>query len=424
MKGLSRLPLALLPLLLAQSLPLAVATARTFYVNKNATGPTHDGVSWSTALQTIQPALNAASMGDEVWVAASTPASPAYFEKVTLVGGVGLYGGFSGIEVSRSERDPKKNVTILDGSHSDFVVVSPSHVTPSATLDGFTVRNGYGSLGAGINASGKVVISNNIITGNLAGEAGGGIRTGSGTIVISNNVISGNGAPEGGGIFVYGGIVTIANNLLTGNTATRGGGIFASGAFTGTGNTIVGNTAPGGGALACDIGGALKLYNSIVAHNSSGILCVSGTVELRTSDVCDNTAYNFSGLTDPTGSNGNISLNPLFADRPGGDFRLAAASPCVDTGDDAFVKAGETDLDGKPRILGARVDMGCYEYGSTGPSPYTLADVTKCLFIGAGAGAGTPDDVARLNVEAGTAALDLNDAVRLARKAGGLEPNP
>jgi hypothetical protein len=423
MRDLSRLSLTLLPLLLAQSHFLGVASARTFYVDKNAPGPTHDGASWSTALLTIQPALDAASMDDEVWVAASAPASPAYFERVTLVGGVGLYGGFSGTESSRAERDPKKNVTILDGRHSDFVVVCPSHVMPTATIDGFTIRNGYASMGAGVNASGQVRITNNIITANQASEGGGGIRTGSGTITISNNVISDNTAPDGGGVFVYGGAI-MTNNLITGNTATRGAGIYSSGAFTGAGNTIIGNTAPSGGALVYNIGAAVKLYNSIIAHNSSGILRVSGTLDLRNCDVFGNAAYNFSGLTDPTGTNGNISQDPLFVDRPGGNYRLPAGSPCVDTGDDTFVKTGETDMDGKPRILGAHVDMGCYEYGTVGPPPYTLGDVSKCLSIGCGASGSTPEEVSRLNVDSGDAALNLRDALRIARKVAGLEPNP
>ena len=61
----------------------------------------------------------------------------------------------------------------------------------------------------------------------------------------------------------------------------------------------------------------------------------------------------------------NINVDPL-----GGDFRLAAGSPCIDTGDPAFVPAPCADLDGRLRVWdgdgnGSRfVDMGAYEFGS------------------------------------------------------------
>jgi hypothetical protein len=58
---------------------------------------------------------------------------------------------------------------------------------------------------------------------------------------------------------------------------------------------------------------------------------------------------------------GNITNEPAFVDKANGDFHLLPTSLCIDTGNDAYVRAGWTDLDGKPRILGTHVDMGAYE---------------------------------------------------------------
>jgi hypothetical protein len=73
-----------------------------------------------------------------------------------------------------------------------------------------------------------------------------------------------------------------------------------------------------------------------------------------------NTAYNFSGLADPTGTSGNISADPKLvrlpspgpdgvwdtADDDYGDLRLLPGSPCIDAGRNADVPADTADLDG------------------------------------------------------------------------------
>ena len=69
---------------------------------------------------------------------------------------------------------------------------------------------------------------------------------------------------------------------------------------------------------------------------------------------------------------GNIDADPLFVD-PGywddnevwveGDYHLLPDSPCIDAGDPNHpYDPNETDLDGKPRIINGRIDMGAYEY--------------------------------------------------------------
>jgi hypothetical protein len=78
---------------------------------------------------------------------------------------------------------------------------------------------------------------------------------------------------------------------------------------------------------------------------------------------------------------GNIDADPQFS-KPGhwddngtplatsddfwidGDYRLTSDSPCINTGYPLYMPAlGESDLDGHPRVLCGRVDMGAYEFG-------------------------------------------------------------
>lgn len=71
----------------------------------------------------------------------------------------------------------------------------------------------------------------------------------------------------------------------------------------------------------------------------------------------------FAAFQAATGQDANgLFAAPQLLAPASGDFHLAAASPAVDRGDPAFVAApGETDLDGAPRVNGARVDLGADE---------------------------------------------------------------
>jgi hypothetical protein len=61
---------------------------------------------------------------------------------------------------------------------------------------------------------------------------------------------------------------------------------------------------------------------------------------------------------------GNIDEFPLFVDYIRGDYHLRWDSPCVDAGDPEFIiDEGQVDIDGEPRVMGGRVDIGADEVG-------------------------------------------------------------
>ena len=59
-----------------------------------------------------------------------------------------------------------------------------------------------------------------------------------------------------------------------------------------------------------------------------------------------------------------ITDYPKFVDPAGNDYRLAAGSPCINTGWRQDWMKDDVDLDGRPRLdrFTRLADIGCYEY--------------------------------------------------------------
>lgn len=223
----------------------------------------NDGLTWDTAKQTIQAGIDAAASAapGEVWVARGT-----YTERITLADGVAVYGGFRGDEADRGQLKLDPNTTVIDGAAGGSVVTSPAGLTSSTVLSNLTVRNGTGLRGlASDRYGGGILIDRSspriqgcVITANSAAGSssqGGGIYI-SGTIgsaapTITGNIISGNNAGDrGGGIYTQDASPSITGNTFLSNTARRGGGFYAAftGAATFDSNTFQGNHANFGGA--------------------------------------------------------------------------------------------------------------------------------------------------------------------------------
>jgi hypothetical protein len=133
---------------------------------------------------------------------------------------------------------------------------------------------------------------------------------------------------------VYGGAV-----CLTGNAAPS----FLGCSFSGNSTHAPGHTALGGG-FYLGAGAAPVLTNCIVAFGGGGggfySPADSLALAMTCSDVFGNAGGDFVGLPDPTGSGGNIALDPHFCDREAGDLQLAANSPCLPAHNDCGVQMG------------------------------------------------------------------------------------
>ena len=199
------------------------------------------------------------------------------------------------------------------------------------------------------------------------------ISSNSQPVSIEMNSFIGNKGTNGIGALTastgfYG--MVIRNNLFIGNHGALGGALFASmtaGEGFVIGNTMVGNIADADGSSGgLGIGGAAHFYisNNILWNNNS----ITGTFDFK-ANVDHSRYHNDIGAvgsgTAPAEVVAEQYVDPQFAPCPGFVcfiFELSPTSPLVDAGDD-IAPGGitQTDLAGKPRRLGAHVDIGAYE---------------------------------------------------------------
>lgn len=287
----------------------------------------------------IQAAINASSDGDTVVVAPGTYQEHIDFSDKAIT-----------VQSSNPTDPATVAATIIDGNAAIGQVVwmrvGASH---TGTISGFTITGGYANFGGGIKVEylSTAIIMNNVITDNESVYGGGGIYGDYGSFVtIKNNLITNNTAPgvTGGGIFIASDAALIENNTICGNSAGEGGGIY-----------IMMNAT---------------VRNSIVAFNTggAGIHRWGGSPTIAYCDVYGNTGGDYANMdADPTGTSGNLSKNPAFADAAVGDYRLrsttgrwngaawvtdALMSPCIDNGDPASACTLE------PAPNASRVNMG------------------------------------------------------------------
>ncbi|HEU5182037.1 MAG TPA: putative metal-binding motif-containing protein [Candidatus Polarisedimenticolia bacterium] len=192
------------------------------------------------------------------------------------------------------------------------------------------------------------VVRNNVTVAQVGSGAGMNVAGNEGTI-ISNNLVVGNSANiEGGGIYIYAAAASAYNNVVFGNIGGGAGGGFSTGSpiadIDVTNNTVVGNvltvhTVPKG-AIFSSVGGGIyssfilsqqsqplnHLTNNLVAKNDAtslggggGLYTYNAFATNDHNDYFGDAPNEIRGdYTEATvvGTNGNLSVDPVFANIP------------------------------------------------------------------------------------------------------------
>ncbi len=334
---------------------------KAWYVATTGSDTENDGLTPAAPFATIAKGIASASAGDVVLVG---PGNYNVATPMTVDKGITIRGtaGANQTMVMRTAGSP----TIQLG-HAD-AVVEGIHFTKGNSQSvkilaaGGTYRKCIMSGSTYTSGSGLGV---NMVAGRLS------------QCIITNN--AGSDSTSGPGLYISGGIAEnclMANNRSAGNGA--GGGVYMAGG-TVRNCTIVRNRSGKGGVYAT--GGTMEnciVWDNSVQGSHFQVVSTSANAKFFNCYVPPLAGDNLGVFTDCVFTN----TAPNFRDAAAGDYRLTLGSPCVDRGRDGPAPtAGGHDLDGCARLVGARVDIGAFEFD---PGAALACDIEAPLLEGVG----------------------------------------
>ena len=329
-----------------------------------------DGSSWASATRDLGMAIEMADRGDEVWVAQGVYVPPGDGPDATfqLRSGVGVYGGFVGLETRRRDRDPSTYRTTLTGDRrgddlsgayadNSYHVVTGSGTDRSAVLDGFVVTAGRAGVGrehahgAGmLNVNGSPTVRNVVFRDNHAVAAGGGtanlsgsqplfvhcswIRNQGGAMyndvsapVVRTSAFIDNVAVDAGGaiLSVNDSETVVVASIFEGNVAreSNGGALATIGSrMTVVGSAFRANAAPrGNGGAMLNLESTVSIVNSSFVGNRTGrgsggaFANARSEVEVVNSVLIDNEAGAVAGGSINFGSDVDLTNTIVWGNR-------------------------------------------------------------------------------------------------------------
>lgn len=378
--------------------------AAVHYVQPEAK-PGGDGSSWLSAFSHPQDALDAASPGDQVWIAKGSYGLREPEDRAVLVlkSGVSVFGGFKGSEQRLEDRDIAGSVTVLDGQGLANHVAAAIRVE-GAVIDGITITGGkacgscYESTTAGMTDGGGVFLSLSSLEirlcrflENEAAYKGGAIYMEGSDLLLTDCVFEDNAAQFGGALDSQGSSPIIVNCLFRGNRSSVSGGAvnsfestpnFVNTVFSGnlsfyTGGAVLTNSSDSvftnctfnGNRCEKKSGGAVALYKGRALIRNSILWGDLSADSSEISSTYGDSKVLYSIIQGGYEGTENLDLPPDFL-REGvwdgednwiqGDYALKGSSPAVDSGTAAG--APNFDFAGVLRPQEMAHDRGAYEF--------------------------------------------------------------
>ncbi|CAB4563492.1 unannotated protein [freshwater metagenome] len=348
---------------------------------------------------------------------------------VTITGGNGSNNADEGSGGAIQKYEGNADLTIAD------VVLSGNYASNDGgavhlyeTAGTVTIRNSVISNNVAYYAGGALYASNNLdrgvlllnlsnveISGNTAGDDGGGLYLDEMITTISNSTIDGNlSYSDGGGIDVDGGSLTIIDSTISGNEGITGGGIYAedlnadleifnstisgnratsdSEPYLYNGNTFV--AGGGGGIYLANGAGAVLVQSTVTANSSDALTDAVGGIQSVQGRLGPLSTSGSSARRQSNEHKENRSIETSLSPSAAGDLTLIGSIVAGNDGADIGIWDGSVPVvNTEYSVLGAiqtgvtLVDGGGTQVGVTDPKLGLLANnggVTKTHALLAG----------------------------------------
>lgn len=354
----------------------ASASGDVIHVNPNATG-SNNGTSWINAYTELKDALDNDNDGDQIWVAAGTHTPEATgdrTESFVINKRIVIYGGFTGDETSRSQRDVILNPTILSGdrarddettgnAENSYHVIWMQTTDKAAAIDGVVITAGHADGDASNNAGAAIIsfvgnsvlhVKNTIIENNTANFHGVssildfGSSSNPSRLIVSNSIFRNNTSS--------GNVISVNADAIT-TPFTRVDIIHSN---------IVSNDA-----LVIDSQREsiiTRFYNSlIIGHTDNYLRALSNATNEFYNCVFDNDPETMSGTGISVFEDNLIDQTLDLAS----DHQFTIGSSLRNSGKDNYANllgANPKDIAGNDRINEGSTDIGAVEFTNYTPT--------------------------------------------------------
>lgn len=257
--------------------------------------PTHTTVTLRDAVNAANNSSGADTISFDVGIFPPNTPSPT---TIVLAGGTPLQ--FTDTSGATTIDGPGASQVAVSGDNQNTAFLINVGVT--VAIDGLTIMGGKGSIdiggglkgGGGLFNNGRLTLQDVFLTGNAAGNSGGGFYNNTtGTVTVLGSTITGNSGVFGGGFF-NAGTANVTNSTIADNSVTsNGGGFYNLATVNLNGSTLARNSAGvnGGGFFSNN---TANVVNSTLTGNSAGSNG-GGFINLKTANIIDSTiARNFA----------------------------------------------------------------------------------------------------------------------------------
>ena len=189
--------------------------------------------------------------------------------------------------------------------------------------------NGYGDSGLSLN------LINVEITGNIAGDSGGGLYLeGTDTTIIDSTIDGNVSGEDGGGIRIENGSLTISNTTISGNEGVTGGGVSAEDLDNDL--MILNSTISGNHSTSDSVPYLYYSYTfikggggGIYLGNGTGAVLIQSTVTANSSDAMTDAVGGIQSFSDSPGANDLTLIGSIVAGNDGFDIGSLEGSGLV-----------------------------------------------------------------------------------------------